>query len=574
VKIRNPKRRVCSAIGLGALLVLPRLAEAAGLQLLPGGNQSVARGGAVAARAEDPMVIANDPAGLAFLSGSQFLLDAIVPIQHMCVDPYGYYGWGAYGGPGSSEFGDQLALDNPRNPTVGATYATTPLPRVCNSAKPAGIPEIAWTTKIGKRFGLGIALVAVPVVVPGLQFGGADGTVETPYGSRPTPTRYSLVKQEVPFAFGPSIGAGYRLLKQLSVGMTFQVLSLKARAIAVQNIAAGTQPTSDSLATLETQDYFIPSLTFSVHAKPIRPLDLVVVFHYTDDFRGAGEVSYETGTFHRGAASGQVPYKNDPISVSDVRVGMPWELTTGARYAGLLSKRNETGAGLGDPMDTELWDVELDLGYSLNGLARNSVNVGHDATLGTQNVGESVKHTTSEGVGAFEVNPHRTTAYTARLGGSFSILPRELAVHAGGFFESRSVDPAYADIDSFAFQRVGLGLGGVIRLGNFDIRLAYSHIFSETLDVVPPRQQKVENATPGDPRSGFDKRVGGTFGPDGTRQGGVVLEDPTAPAKGDAVAAKTQQSAVSTQARPERVVNAGKYTASFDIISVGAVYHF
>jgi hypothetical protein len=53
-----------------------------------------------------------------------------------------------------------------------------------------------------------------------------------------------------------------------------------------------------------------------------------------------------------------------------------------------------------------------------------------------------------------------------------------------------------------------------------------------------------------------------------------VLDDPAAPAKGDAVAAKTQQSAVSTQARPERVTNAGKYTASFDIISVGAVYHF
>jgi hypothetical protein len=202
------------------------------------------------------------------------------------------------------------------------------------------------------------------------------------------------------------------------------------------------------------------------------------------------------------------------------------------------------------------------------------VNVGHDATIKTKDVNGDLAPTTSPNSGAFEVDPHRTTAYTARLGGSFSILPRELSVHAGGFFESRSVDPAYADVDSFAFQRVGLGLGGVIRLGAFDIRLAYSHIFSETLDVVPPPQQNVENATQGDPRSGFDKRVGGTFGPDGTRQGGVVLEDPTAPAKGDAVAAKTQQSAVSTQARPERVINAGKYTASFDIISVGAVYHF
>jgi hypothetical protein len=546
-----------------ALVVLPRFAVAAGLELLPGGNQSVARGGAIAARAEDPMVIANDPAGLGLLSGHQILLDIITPLQHMCVDPYGYYGWGAYGPKGSSEFGDQLALDNPQKPTIGATYASTPLPKVCNSASTLPIPEIAWAGKITDQLGIGAALVAVPVALPGLQYGGADGTIQTPYGPRPTPTRYSLVKQDVLRALGPSIGAGYRILPQISVGLTLQIIMLKARAVAVQNETAGTQPTSDSLATLETQDYFIPSVTFSVHTKPIRPVDLVVVFHYTDDFHGSGQVTYETNTFHRGASSGSVPYQNAPIAVSDVRVGLPWELTTGARYAGLLSKKTE--GGLGDPMDTEKWDVEVDVGYALNGLARNGIDVGHDAKVGTRVAGKSVVYTPSQGLGALEIDPHRTTSYTARLGGSFSILPRELAVHAGGFFESRSVDAAYADVDSFAFQRVGLGLGGVVRLGHFDLRAAYSHIFSETLDLAPPN---------------FDQRVGGTF-VGGTRQCTsaarcVELNDPAAPAPGagDATAAKTQHSVLSTSAVPERVINAGKYTASFDIISVGAVYHF
>jgi hypothetical protein len=149
-------------------------------------------------------------------------------------------------------------------------------------------------------------------------------------------------------------------------------------------------------------------------------------------------------------------------------------------------------------------------------------------------------------------------------------------VTCGGFYESRGVHTEYADIDSFAFQRIGLGLGLVVRLGSFDLQGGYGHIFSETLDLAPPPHQPMESATPGNPQTGFDKRVGGAFGSDGTRNGGVVLDDPRAPAPGqaDAVAAKTQRSAVSTPQRPDRVVNAGKYTARFDVVSVGVVYHF
>ncbi|HVU06158.1 MAG TPA: hypothetical protein VHE30_30615 [Polyangiaceae bacterium] len=535
-------------------------ALAAGTELLPGGNQSVARGGAVAARAEDPMVLANDPAGLALLEGNQIILDLVTPIPHMCVDPYGYYGWGAYGG--SSEFGDSLSPD----------YANAPLPKVCNSAKVATLPDLAYAGKLSKNVGVGFGFVA-PVLLPGMQYGGSDGTMNTPNGPRPTPTRYSLVKQEVPFALNPTAGIGYRPIPQIAVGLQVQVLMVKARATAVQNAVSGTQPSSDWLATLETRDYFVPSVTASLHTKPVKPVDLVVAFKYTENFDGAGSVTYETNTFHHGAKSGPVPYGNAPIPIADIQVGMPWQLTFAARYAQPLRERKL--GGLGDPMDTELWDVEADFGYQLAGIARNSIDVGGDATVYTREAGTSLKKTTAQNLGATAIDPHRKTAYQARLGGSYSVVPQQFQVDAGTFWESRSVDPEYADIDSFAFQRVGLGLGGVVRIGSFDLRFAYSHIFSETLDVRPPAHQNVENANPNDPTSGFDQRVGGTFGPDGVRQGGTVLPDPAAQGGGgDATARKTQVSAISTNARPERVINAGKYTASFDVISLGVVYHF
>ncbi len=524
------------------------------------------------------MVLLNDPAGLAYLHGNQILFDVNVEYHSMCVKPYGYYGWGAYGNA-SSEFGDPLKVDNPTHPTIGATYATTPLPQVCNSAPETPVPQLAWAGRITKRLAIGFGQLA-PVVVGGLQYGGADGTIQTPYGPRPTPTRYSLVKQDATFALSPVIGAAYRFLDQLSAGLSLQILMVKAEATEVQNEVSGTQPSTDWLAHLTAQDYFIPSVTFSVHAKPIRALDLVATFHYTDNFRGSGQVTYETNTFHRGATSGPVPYVNAPIALDQVTVGQPWQLTTAIRYAGMLPgdppAPSADRPAAGDPMDTELWDAEVDVGYTLNGLARDSVNVGHDVTVKTETANGTIGSVTTSGLPEFQIDPHGETSYSIRVGGSYSIVPRTAAIHAGCFYESRGVQPAYADIDTFAFQRIGVGLGFVVRLGKVDLRGGYSHIFSETLDVAPPPNQPVEDAQAGNPQSGFDERVGGTFGQDGTRRGGVVLTDPSAPSpsNADATAAKTQASAIATASRPDRVINAGKYTAAFNVVSVGIAYHF
>lgn len=546
-------------------------AWADGLQLLPGGTASVSRGGAIAARPEDPMTMLKNPAGMAFLSGNQLMLEFDGPIDHMCVDPYGYYGWGVYSGS-RSEFGNPLALNNPTHPTIGSTYATTPLPKICNSAPLGSIPQLAATFKIGSQLAVGVGFVA-PTGVGSLQYGGADGTVQTPSGPRPTPTRYSLVSQKAEFAFDPAVSVAYRVIRQLAFGITFQALMLKDKTTAVQNEVAGTNPATDWFATLEAKDYFIPAMTFSVHARPTEAINLMASFRWIDSFSGSANLTYETNTYQRGATSGPVPYTNPPISIRNVTVPLPWELSVGARYAGRLSDQHDTG--LRDPMDTELWDVELDLDYDINSRAgKDSVDVGHTVTVTTKNA-TGPGGTTSADVSQFAVSGHLKDSVAVRLGGSYAIVPRVLSAQGGAFFETRGLDPAYADIDSFAFERVGLGLGAVIRLGRFDLRAGYSHIFSESLNVAPPPNQPVEAAKATDPRSGFDERVGGTF-TGGTRSGGVVLRDPAAPSgsNADAVAAKTQSAAVATTAQPNRVINAGLYTASFDVLSFGATYHF
>ena len=75
-----------------------------------------------------------------------------------------------------------------------------------------------------------------------------------------------------------------------------------------------------------------------------------------------------------------------------------------------------------------------------------------------------------------------------------------------------------------------------------------------------------------DPTSGFDKRVG--VDKDGV--GGTKLEEQDAPKKSEIDAtAKLEQSAVyKFKGSHARVVNAGVYTASFDVVSASVAYRF
>ena len=588
--------RSARLISLLVLLTLfglkPSVAHAGGYELLPGGTRSVARGGAVAARPEDPMALLHNPAGLVLLPGDQFMIDVDVPLFDMCVDLYGYYGWGVYNNK-TSEFGELVKVEGQpdrrdplavkykadgKTPIIGGTYATTPLPEVCNTGKLIPIPQIALSFRVTDDFAFGVGLLA-PTVVPGVQFGGDDGTIQTEYGPAPTPTRYQMINQQVG-AIAPSIGGAYSIMPELQVGLSAQIVMLSVKTRAIQNATSGTQPSSDWLAKLNASDYFLPALTVSVNSKPVPAVDLMASFRWVDNFSGSGSVAYQTNTFHNDAVSGPEPFTNRAIKLQQIRVGLPWALTLGGRYAGLLATgKDAKHAGPGDPMDSELWDVELDATYGFNARAsKNTVQAGEDVSIYTRNVGGDGQSSTikQEDLSRISLDRHLKDSVVVRGGGSYAVVPRALALHAGAFYETRGIQPEYANIDSFAFARVGFGFGVMGRAGDFDLVAAYGHIFQETLELAPPKQQKVEDANLDDPTAGSDQRVGGTFDAYGVRQGGTVLMDPDAPSpsQADGIARAQQTSALPSPGRPERVINAGKYTASFNIISVGAVYHF
>ncbi len=560
------KRTALARAGWCLALLLAAASRAhafGGLELSPGGARSLARGGANVARAEDGFSVLQNPAGLAALQGDSFMLNVDTAFHSMCVTPYGYYGWGEYT-TGKSDFGD----------TASAKYQNDPLDRVCNSAAVAAVPGIAYTLKLNDDLGLGFGMLA-PTGLPGLQYGGADGTIDTPDGARPTPTRYQLVRQRVTFVLGPSVAVGYRVLPRVRVGMTFTWIAVASELSIVQALAIGTSPHSDMLATLKAHDYFIPAATFGVLASPLDMLDVGLTFRIVDSFNGTGQLQYTTNTFQQSSASGYVAYKNDAIKLTRVKTGVPWLLTGGVRYASPVPSAPRDAKGMllrGDPLTQEQFDVELDGAFQMN-TPTNSSHVsfapGEIIFQKSDGTSDPPIKVPDPDVNDFSSSRHAENAFTVRLGATYNLLPGVVGVSAGGFYESRSVDPAYASIDTFGFARVGFGVGAMARAGSWDFALGLGHVFQETLFVGTPPQQSFQSATT-DPTTGFDKRVNIDAG----GNGGTVKQEPNPPAHPDGVA-RLQQSAVYTfKGQHARVVNAGVYRASFNILAINISHRF
>ena len=128
------------------------------------------------------------------------------------------------------------------------------------------------------------------------------------------------------------------------------------------------------------------------------------------------------------------------------------------------------------------------------------------------------------------IDKHWKDVCSIRLGSSLQLLD-DLGISAGGFFESGAVPKAYSHLDLPSFGRMGLNLGFTWRiLSRFDLNLAYSHIFQEDREVSESEgkvfQQRPIGQCPGE--------CGGLSGVP---------------------------------------VNAGKFTTSYDILSLGLEWH-
>lgn len=574
-------RRVVQALLCSSALLWPQVSQAGGLEIAGTGARGLARGGATLAKAEDPNVLAHNPAGLAELRGTMMLGDLNVTRMDACVEPIGYYGWGVYRGGKETELldpdtGDSLRLQLGALDADGEVqepdFYNDPLDTVCMDHAPFPVPQFGITHRVSHRLGLGFGLV-FPSITPSGRWGGDNGIIRGDDGAlRPSPVRYMQLSSGNVGVF-PTVGAGYRISDMVRVGVALQWGILSVHQQVMAPVGGGTAPHNDVVADVRGVDWFVPAATASVHLVPLDALDVVGAFEWQDRLRATGELDATTGLFDPNKA---VRHTRD-LRVRRLTQGLPWKASLGMRYAARLAPRADgTGAVEGDDnrdervrdaMSEEAWDVELDVEYQINTpvqsvqlRAASGQRIEFEDTAGTV---APVDYPVA-GLEVQTIEKNWQNQWSLQLGGSYNLLPGVLALHAGANYETRGVDPRYMNVDFWPLQRVGLHGGVSVRIDRrIDLTFAYGHIMQEDLAVAAPPH--------GSPQDGAISKVVGTP----SFAGGLEpLQERNAPVSPDGTAALQQEITVESATDPPTVVNSGIYRSHIDVLAVGLLYHF
>jgi hypothetical protein len=587
----NPRLNYAVCVVL-IVLGVPSAVNAGGLEYTGAGAQALGRGGAVTARADDPMVLGYNPAGLAELRGNQLLLDVNVAAMSACVDPIGYYGWGAYGGGGASRLNDpktgetldlSLGDSNMTGPAETAYY-TGKLDTVCMRNTPMPIPQLGATFRLTERLGIGFGLI-FPAAMPLGQWGDERGLIRGADGAlRPAPTRYMLMRSGTLGVF-PNVGFGFRVAKFLRLGASLEWGIINVDNTSMSVISAGTSPNSDIIARVQATDWFVPAFGASIHIVPNDSIDIVGAVRWQDDLNAPGTIALTTGVFDPRS----LPFTTTN-EVVGVHQNMPWKLRGGIRYASRLAPRpvgtghDETrpGARIHDAMEDERWDLEFDLEYQIN--SRNKDQVVDfkemqaisfqrvDGTITMANFPDSPRL----GTPTDTVIPKRwQDQLSARVGGTYNILPGLFAVSLGGHYETRGIDPSYMQLDYWPLSRFGFHAGVKFRVGRtLDIVASYSHMVQETLVVGAPAHMDGKPiydhyAATGE-LIGIDKRVGAVA----RGQAAPQLDEVNAPPSPDGIARLPQNVTKVAADRPPMIINSGTYRSSLDVFAIGLNVHY
>lgn len=484
---------VLSLLAILALTASPGPARAGGFEYPAAGTRALGRGGAFHARADDPMALLYDPAALVSLSPNQLMLNAHLGFLGACYDREGTYQIGDPAGA-STDYATSFDAD-PEFPGEWAA-AMPPYPEVCNDGPPAPSPNVAFTMRPTPDLGIGFGIVA-PAAIGHTVWGDPDdGSVEAAGMRLPSPARYVLVEEQLILVY-PTLGVGYRPVPWMQIGASFQWGLGLFEFTNYARPYMGEDVSTDIRSDLSARDLFIPAAIASVHLIPHDNVDIALFFRWSDDVKASADVELLTGAYGIGRegqmVQSYVPTRNE---YDDATLTSPqgWQMGIGLRYADRITPRPRDTAEVErlsgrveDPMSNERWDVELDVVYELNRRVDDVVIQMPEGSTA------DFRKFTSTGDPGVDENypipeefriPHQwSDQLSLRLGGDYNVVPGMAAVRLGFSFETRGVNEKYAGLDFFPMQRYGVHGGLTVRLGRFDISLAYAHIFQETVEV-------------------------------------------------------------------------------------------
>lgn len=567
----------------------PRPAAAGGNEFPAGGTRNLGRGGSGLTRADDPNVMVRNPALLADLWGGMAFSGVHVLVPDSCFQATGNYGWNVRN-EGAVNFGEGPLVTNVSGAmnldgTPLPNLASEPYPNVCYSGPLPILPSLGVSLKLGPQWGIGLGFFP-PDMASLSQWGNRDGTVATPEGLRPNPTRWFRAHLNTSYFSG--LGAvGYRPLDWLRVGVGFQWALLAYSSTEFTRSVANLNIDSDVRVDVDGRDLFIPGFIASVQANPIDELDIALAFKWSDRVRSQARLDITTSNWGAGEPFSYIDADGEMISPTVLRpfrnenrtgeVNTPpiWvpQLSIGVRYAKRLHARptNErweaakkaAGREVPDAMTTERWDLEANAIVYFNGANDRSVFVAENQRIELQTVlpdgspGTSaevnVGHCVAMRDGACirrEVPSyiHGKTQLSLRFGGEYNILLGILAVRAGVSYETNGQEPRHLNITNYQLGRTGLHVGFTWRIADrTDLSFAYAHFFQRRVALTVNSRSPFRTSDPE-----RDHVVTG----DNDGEAGFAIADAADPTEGPLFA------------------NAGTFYYHLDVLSFSLAQHF
>lgn len=499
---------VVAIAAIGLFGITPGAARAGGFELPGAGATAMGRGGAYAARADGPMAILFNPANLAATSGFQLHVTGGIGWFDACYQRQSGTNDYTTGATVSSNYFYTL-FDPDTSGVPGDGWLSTPYPRVCNAGGPGPMLQLAFSGRLTEEIGIGIG-ITTPTGVGHSQFADSASNFTVnggPAGVLPPPNRYSLLSQNQLLLF-PTVAIGWSPIDWLRLGLALQWGIAAVNFHTMTRPTAGEDAVTDVTAELNAVDAFVPGATVSVQVVPIDELDIMASFHIQDDISAGQTTTLTYGQYGLGAGTVDTSIPSaQKLGEGSVTAGQPWQVAMGFRYANRITPRprdpdeiERLSGRIEDAMANEWFDIELDVVYEINLRVTDYVlNLPPDATLDTADViGGSVTNMTLPLPDRIVV-PHRwNDQWSLRLGGDFNVIPGMLSVRAGAFYETSAYDSSavfsnsnakqFVGLDFIPGQRLGLTAGLTVRLGRFDVALAYMHVFQETVKVSTSEQ--------------------------------------------------------------------------------------
>jgi long-chain fatty acid transport protein len=426
-------RRTLSALGLA--VAAAGTAHAGGLEIPDRGARAMARGGAFAARADDPTAVEYNPGALSKLRGTHLTLadDLLWSHTRFTRSP--------------------SSIASPIDPSAYGVEPTKPV----ENEDPL-FPYGAFLAATSD-FGLKDWTFAFSVYGP---HAAAQESYPVKGGQR-----YMLTKLDALLAYvGPSIAWGG---ENFGVGTTLQYVWMPKLKY---SLAVDGQPggelnpyvsSSDVEATLDLKDDFAYTALIGAWWRPMPALELalsgrVIPVHLDT-----------TGKLVLRDVPDETQFTADDLDVpgdhASLEMVLPPTARLGARYRYLDG-------------DRELFDVEADVAYEAW-----SVVDSYDVHLrGT------IKLLANEPAQDVSIQKRWRDTVSVRVGGTWAVMPDFLRVSAGGLWERGATPHNYADLDFLSLDRYGLSLGGDVTLGDpgalhVDLAVAYSHLFQPDVTV-------------------------------------------------------------------------------------------